>query len=104
MTMHTEEERLMPLLRTGACGYLARDASERELVDAIRVGASGDVYVQPKMSRLLATRAGARAVRFTAQPVGDLERGGTGRSRIGCSGIHRTESVRFAIDARVLDR
>jgi DNA-binding NarL/FixJ family response regulator len=54
LTMHTEEERLMPLLRAGARGYLAKDVAERELVDAIRVVAAGDVYVQPRVARLLA--------------------------------------------------
>ncbi|CAN5850485.1 response regulator transcription factor [soil metagenome] len=54
LTMHTEEERLLPLLRAGARGYLAKDVAERELVDAIRVVAAGDVYVQPSVARLLA--------------------------------------------------
>ena len=54
LTMHTEEERLLPLLRSGARGYLAKDAADRELVDAIRVVASGEVYVRPAVARLLA--------------------------------------------------
>ena len=53
-TMHTEEELLLPLLRSGARGYLAKDAADRELVDAIRVVASGEVYVRPAVARLLA--------------------------------------------------
>ncbi|AHG92573.1 response regulator receiver (plasmid) [Gemmatirosa kalamazoonensis] len=54
LTMHTEEERLLPLLDAGASGYLAKDAAERDLVDAIRVVASGDVYVRPRVARMLA--------------------------------------------------
>ena len=54
LTMHTEEERLLPLLRSGARGYLAKDAADWELVDAIRVVASGEVYVRPAVARLLA--------------------------------------------------
>jgi two-component system, NarL family, response regulator NreC len=54
LSMHTEEEQLVPLLECGANGYLAKDAAERELVEAIRVVASGDTYVRPHVARLLA--------------------------------------------------
>ncbi len=54
LTMHTEAERLLPLLNDGARGYLAKDAAERELVDAIRTVAGGDVYVRPAVARMLA--------------------------------------------------
>lgn len=54
LSMHTEEERLVPLLECGANGYLAKDAAERELVEAIRVVASGETYVRPHVARLLA--------------------------------------------------
>jgi DNA-binding NarL/FixJ family response regulator len=55
LTQHPEEEQLIALLDAGAGGYLAKDAAERELVDAIRVVARGDVYVRPRVARLLAT-------------------------------------------------
>lgn len=54
LTMHTEQENLIPLLEAGARGYLSKDAVERELVEAIRVVAAGDVYVRPAISRILA--------------------------------------------------
>jgi DNA-binding NarL/FixJ family response regulator len=54
LSMHAEEERLLPLLEAGASGYLTKEAAERELVDAIRVVASGDVYVRPRVARMLA--------------------------------------------------
>ena len=54
LSYHAEEEYLVPLLDAGASGYLAKDAADRELVDAIRVVASGDVYVRPRVARLLA--------------------------------------------------
>ena len=60
LTMHTEEEMLLPLLRAGARGYLAKNAAERELVDAIRVVMSGDVFVRPAVARELAA-ASARS-------------------------------------------
>ncbi len=53
LTMHTEEEHLLPLLQAGAAGYLLKNVADRELVDAIRAVAHGDVYVQPSASRVL---------------------------------------------------
>ena len=61
LSMHTEEERLIPLLELGASGYLAKDVAERELVEAIRVVAGGDVYVRPHVARLLASTLRGRA-------------------------------------------
>jgi DNA-binding NarL/FixJ family response regulator len=54
LSMHAEEEQLIPLLKDGATGYLSKEAAGRELVAAIRVVASGDVYVRPHVARLLA--------------------------------------------------
>lgn len=54
LTMHTEDEYLINLLEAGAAGYLVKNAADRELADAIRAVASGDVYVQPSASRALA--------------------------------------------------
>jgi len=54
LTMHTEDEHLVALLEAGAAGYLLKSVAERELVDAIRTVAAGDVYVQPTAARALA--------------------------------------------------
>ncbi|HEX5829975.1 MAG TPA: response regulator transcription factor [Gemmatimonadaceae bacterium] len=51
LTMQPEEEGLVPLLEAGASGYLARDAADRELVDAIRAVAAGEVYLRPALGR-----------------------------------------------------
>lgn len=59
LSMHTEEEKLLPLLRAGARGYLAKNAAERDLVDAIRVVMSGDVFVRPSVARELAASSAA---------------------------------------------
>ena len=55
LTMHEERERLLPLLRAGAAGYLAKNASHRDLIEAIRVVAAGDTYVRPAVARRLAS-------------------------------------------------
>ena len=54
VTMSPEHEKLLPVLHAGARGYLCKSAVDRELVEAIRVVASGEVYVRPAISRTLA--------------------------------------------------
>jgi DNA-binding NarL/FixJ family response regulator len=54
LTMHTEEEYLMPALKAGAAGYLVKSAADRELVDAIRAVMRGEMYVQQNAGRVLA--------------------------------------------------
>ena len=54
LTMHSEEEYLIQALDAGATGFLEKSAADRELVDAVRAVAHGDVYVQPSAGRVLA--------------------------------------------------
>ncbi len=53
LTMHSEDEYLLPLLEAGAAGYLVKSAADRELVSAVRAVAHGDSYVSPSASRIL---------------------------------------------------
>jgi DNA-binding NarL/FixJ family response regulator len=43
LTMHSEEEYLVQALDAGATGFLEKSAADRELVDAVRAVAHGDV-------------------------------------------------------------
>ena len=54
LTMHAEEDYLVPLIEAGAAGYLVKSAADRELVDAVRAVAHGDVYVRASAARVLA--------------------------------------------------
>jgi two-component system, NarL family, response regulator NreC len=54
LTMHIEEDYLIPLMEAGAAGYLVKSAADRELVDAVRAVAHGDVYVRASAARVLA--------------------------------------------------
>jgi two-component system response regulator NreC len=54
LTMHAEDGRLPALLEAGARGYLTKEAAARDLVEAIRVVGSGEVYVRPVAARMLA--------------------------------------------------
>jgi two-component system, NarL family, response regulator NreC len=53
LTMHAEEEYLVPLLEAGAAGYLVKSVADRELVSAVRAIAHGDNYVSPSAARVL---------------------------------------------------
>ena len=61
LTMHAEDSYLVPLLEAGASGYLVKSAADRELIDAVRAVAHGDVYMQPSAARALAQRIQRRA-------------------------------------------
>jgi DNA-binding NarL/FixJ family response regulator len=54
LTMHAEEDFLIPLLEAGASGYLMKNAADRELIDAIRTVARGDVFIRPAAARVVA--------------------------------------------------
>jgi two-component system, NarL family, response regulator NreC len=56
LTMHAEEEYLVPLLEAGAAGYLVKSVADRELVDAVRAVAKGDLYVRQAAAHVLAKR------------------------------------------------
>lgn len=66
LTMYDEGDRLLPLLEAGASGFITKDAASQELIDAIRVVASGDVYVRPTAARLLASALSPSAGTATA--------------------------------------
>jgi len=53
LTMHAEEEYLLPLLEAGASGYLVKSAADLELVTAVRAVAHGDPYVSSSASQVL---------------------------------------------------
>jgi two-component system, NarL family, response regulator NreC len=133
LTVHAEHERLLPLLEAGARGYLTKEAASRDLVEAIRVVAAGDVYVRPAAARLLAAavvpqRAAETArsryenlsqreqtiLRLVAQGYSGAEIGRQlrissktvdvykhrVRDKLGLE--HRTDYVRFAVEAGIL--
>jgi two-component system, NarL family, response regulator NreC len=133
LTVHPEHERLLPLLEAGARGYLTKEAASRDLVEAIRVVATGEVYVRPAAARLLAAAVvpeqAARNARGRFEILSDREgtilrlvaEGYSGAEIARQLGIstktvdaykrrvqeklgleHRTDYVRFAIEAGIL--
>lgn len=53
LTVHAEEEYLVPVVEAGASGYLTKTSADRELIEAIRVVARGEVYLPPQATKLL---------------------------------------------------
>jgi DNA-binding NarL/FixJ family response regulator len=53
LTVHAEGEYLMPVLQAGASGYVTKHSADRELVEAIRVVAGGEVFLYPSAARVL---------------------------------------------------
>jgi DNA-binding NarL/FixJ family response regulator len=54
LTMHAEEDYLVPLIEAGAMGYLVKSVADRELIDALRTVARGELYVRPSAAVVLA--------------------------------------------------
>ena len=63
LTMHSEEAYLEAVLEAGASGYLVKSTADRELVDAVRAVARGEVWVQPAAAPVLAQGARRREER-----------------------------------------
>ena len=53
LTMHTEEEYLLPVLEAGGSGYVKKTSADQELAQAIRTVARGEVFLYPSAARLL---------------------------------------------------
>ena len=54
LTMHDEEEYLIPLLEAGAAGYIVKGAASSDLLDAVRTVAAGRTFVRPAAAQVLA--------------------------------------------------
>lgn len=54
LTMHDEEDYLIPALEAGVSGYIVKDAASAALLDAIRTVASGRTWVRPSAAPVLA--------------------------------------------------
>ncbi len=53
LTIHEDEEYFFKMLEAGTSGYVPKRAAPEELLTAIRVAASGEVYLCPSMAKLL---------------------------------------------------
>ena len=53
LTIHEDQEYFFKMLEAGASGYVPKRAAPEELMTAIRVAASGEVYLYPSLAKLL---------------------------------------------------
>jgi len=61
LSMHAEEDYLVPAMEAGASGYLVKTNADRELANAIRGIVHGEVYVQSAAARVLAKRLATKS-------------------------------------------
>jgi len=134
LTVHAEEEYLVPVVEAGANGYLTKTSADTDLLEALRVVARGQVFLPPKATTLLLQRYKERdddaeasgihvlsarereVLALTAEGFSSREIGqklfispktvDTYRSRIMDKlGLsHRSELVRFALEVGLLSR
>ena len=78
LTMHDEEDYLIPLLEAGAQGYVVKSAVSTELLEAVRTVAAGRTYVRPAAARVLAEgwtkRTQADEAQVRVESLSDRER------------------------------
>ncbi|MBI1791438.1 MAG: response regulator transcription factor [Acidobacteria bacterium] len=53
LSMYSDENYLIQVLRAGARGYLLKDSAEGELIDAVRSVNSGQPFFSPQIAKLL---------------------------------------------------
>lgn len=71
LTVHEEEEYVLPVVRAGASGYLVKDSAASELLAAVRALARGEGYFGPQAARVLAEQY-RRPERAPEDPYGSL--------------------------------
>lgn len=54
LTVHEEEEYILPIIRAGASGFLNKDTSVADLMAAIKTIHSGQAYFGPRAAKVLA--------------------------------------------------
>jgi DNA-binding NarL/FixJ family response regulator len=73
LSMHSEDQYAMRVLKAGASGYLTKDSAADELVKAIRKGVSGGRYVSSFLAEKLAFEIGTDSSRLPHETLSDRE-------------------------------
>lgn len=63
LTVHAEEEYLLPVLEAGGSGYVTKTSADEDLTQAIRTVARGDVFLYPSAATLLLRGFNAKSER-----------------------------------------
>jgi NarL family two-component system response regulator LiaR len=70
LTVHTEDEYILDILQAGAAGYLIKNVYGKEVIQAIKAVASGDMVLSPAIGKNLLKHA----ARYPTKPI-NLEAG-----------------------------
>jgi DNA-binding NarL/FixJ family response regulator len=73
LSMHSEDQYAMRVLKAGASGYLTKDSAADELVKAIRKVVSGGRYVSSFLAEKLALEIGADSNKLPHETLSDRE-------------------------------
>jgi DNA-binding NarL/FixJ family response regulator len=73
LSMHSEDQYAMRVLKAGASGYLTKDSAPDELVKAIRKVVSGGTYVSSLLAEKLAFEIGTDSSRLPHETLSDRE-------------------------------
>ena len=73
LSMHSEDQYAMRVLKAGASGYLTKDSAPDELVKAIRKVVSGGRYVSSFLAEKLAFEIGTDSSRLPHENLSDRE-------------------------------
>jgi DNA-binding NarL/FixJ family response regulator len=73
LSMHAEEEYAERMLQGGAAGYLVKQCSPDELIEAIHKAAEGKKYITSSLAELLATHLGRKSDKLPHETLSDRE-------------------------------
>jgi DNA-binding NarL/FixJ family response regulator len=73
LSMYKEEQYAVRALKSGAAGYLCKQSASSELVNAIRVVASGKKYITPEVAEILANQVNADTEKAPHESLSDRE-------------------------------
>jgi DNA-binding NarL/FixJ family response regulator len=72
LTRHTDDGYLQQLIGAGANGYVLKQSAPTELINAIRVVAAGNAYLDPSLTNKVMGGYASRAVSLRGENKGDL--------------------------------
>ncbi|MHC6175673.1 response regulator [Glutamicibacter sp. X7] len=73
LTTFEHEEYILAAIRAGASGFLVKDTEPEDLIQAVRVVASGDSLLSPSVTRTLLAQVAASRERQTPQAAQQLD-------------------------------
>jgi NarL family two-component system response regulator LiaR len=72
LTSFTEDDKVFPAIEAGAAGYLLKDVTPDDLVEAIRAAARGEARLHPNVARRLMAEVSQRRSGTPVEPAGSM--------------------------------